>query len=344
MKRVLVAPLDWGLGHATRCIPVIRELLAHGADVQLASSGSALTLLLQEFPQLKHHALPSYAARYSRWVSPAVSVLLQWPRLRSVIRDEHQVLQAIIAKEKIDIVISDNRYGCWSPDVDSVFIGHQLNLQAPMASRQVNAFHLKMIRRFHRHWIPDFPEFSLAGSLTQQPSLQAEWVGWLSRFLVKHVEPRYDVMAITSGPEPQRSQFEKILYDQLSQHKAPCLLVAGKPDQHEERMMGQLKIVSHLDSAAMNDALLSSRVIVARSGYSTLMDLAVLQRTAIVIPTPGQPEQEYLGHHAAELRLVHCVKQHEFSLSGAMRRLPAKVDFPKPEVRLPSVVKRLLNE
>src|SRR5690349_9583884 len=166
-KKILVAPLDWGLGHATRCIPIINEFLSQGCEVQIASSGDALVLLKEEFPDLKFHSIVSYGAEYSRSLPFTIKILLQIPKFVRAIKKEHNETQTIVEREKIDLVISDNRYGCWSKEVLSVFIGHQLNLLTPIFSWLGNYLQRRAIQKFSRCWIPDNEgEKSVADELT----------------------------------------------------------------------------------------------------------------------------------------------------------------------------------
>src|SRR5579871_236353 len=146
-KKVLVTPLDWGLGHATRCIPIIHELLRQNCEVQIATSGTAITLLRDEFPQLKIHELISYRIAYSKYLQFVVKMMMQVPRLMVTIRKEHRQIERIVSHEKIDIIISDNRYGCWSRSVKSILVIHQLTIMSPMFSGIVNFFHTKAIKK-----------------------------------------------------------------------------------------------------------------------------------------------------------------------------------------------------
>src|SRR5882724_5962238 len=166
-KKVLVAPLDWGLGHATRCIPVINEFIKQGCEVQIASSGSALVLLKKEFPSTKFHELVPYQAEYTASLPFAFKILLQLPKFLREIKREHQQIETIIESEKIDLIISDNRYGCWSEQVPSVLIIHQTTLRVSMFKSFINYFHQVAIRRFSHCWVPDFEsDESLTGELS----------------------------------------------------------------------------------------------------------------------------------------------------------------------------------
>src|SRR5882724_7091873 len=160
-RKVLVTPLDWGLGHATRCIPVINEFLKQDCEVQIASSGGALVLLKKEFPSLKSHSIASYNAKYSTLLPFMVKILLQMPKFMKAIKKEHQQIEKIVREEKITLIVSDNRYGCWAENAHSVLITHQVNIIMAPAWKWLEAIinfgNHKQIRRFTECWIPDFP-------------------------------------------------------------------------------------------------------------------------------------------------------------------------------------------
>ena len=226
MKRVLVAPLDWGLGHATRCIPIIRLLIAKGCDVLLAGSGGSLALLRAEYPLLRSYTLPAYDPQYPEKRSMVLAMARQLPRFVKTIRDEHRALEALVCEHRIDLVISDNRYGCWSAAVPCIFITHQSNIMMPQRfgwlAPLVRRANLRMMRRYTRCWIPDVPgSNSLAGSLISfgggHHAVAVEYIGAVSRFVPtgRAVEKRYDVVAVCSGPEPQRSVLERLLMKEL---------------------------------------------------------------------------------------------------------------------------------
>jgi uncharacterized protein (TIGR00661 family) len=325
-KRILVCPLDWGLGHATRCIPIIRELLMKGAEVFVAAEGRSLELLKKEFPELNFILLPGYNITYPAKGSMILKMLFSIPKLIRGIKKEHASLKEIISYYKIDIVISDNRYGCWGMNTYNVFITHQLMIKAPLGERLLRQIILSHIRNFNECWIPDNEgHFNLSGDLSHKYPLPPAtfFIGPLSRFtsVVAATNSQYDVMAIISGPEPQRSIFEVLLLIQLFKSDLKCLLVSGKPETTlTTETSGKVTIVSHLNSEQMEEAIKASSVIVARSGYSTIMDLSVLNKKVIFIPTPGQTEQEYLAQSLIEKGIAYYQEQSKFDLNEALIR------------------------
>ncbi len=332
-KRVVVAPLDWGLGHATRCIPIIEELQKRNCEVFIASSGSALMLLRKEFPGLKFFELASYNIAYSKRIPFGLSILLQITKILRTISKEQLQLQEIIDQNKIDLAISDNRYGCWSTQVPSIFICHQLNLQLPVVLKLlqpiVNYFHHRSIRKFTQCWIPDQPgKFNLTGELSKGLSFPTQYIGILSRFIKTQVETKYDLAVILSGPEPQRTILEEIIFKQIQNQNLKIVLVRGVIEnevtwKHE----GNISVVNYLQTYDLQEVISQSKLIIARSGYSTIMDLARLGRKAILIPTPGQTEQEYLAHRLLDKGICYVVSQEKFNLTDALTKSNSFLGF-----------------
>jgi uncharacterized protein (TIGR00661 family) len=323
-KRILICPLNWGLGHATRCIPIIRLLLQKNQQVLIAADGRPLALLKKEFPQLVFIDLKGYDINYTTGNSLVLKMLFSIPKILKGIRDERTQLEKIIAEHKIDIVISDNRYGCWSKKVKSIFITHQLMMKSPLGEGWLHRLILNYVKRYDECWIPDVEgDLNLSGDLAHQYKLPKNtyFIGSLSRFEKPATNSPllYDVMAIISGPEPQRSIFEKLLVKQISDLKIKALLVLGKTELEQERKNdGTIEIVNHLQMNEMQQAILQSKIIIARSGYSTLMDLAALSKRAIFIPTPGQTEQEYLAEMMMQKKIAFSQTQTNFNLKEAL--------------------------
>jgi uncharacterized protein (TIGR00661 family) len=338
-KRILVCPLDWGLGHATRCIPVIQLLLQKNMEVLIGGSGRSLALLKKEFPHLSFIDLPGYEIQYANG-SLAWKLFFSTPKIFKAIKKEHAVVKKIILEKKIDLVISDNRFGLWSKQAKTVFITHQLLIKAPIGERLLSRINRYYIKKFTECWIPDIAgTANLSGDLSHPYPFppNAFYVGILSRFhsLSKTaVNPAfplkraYGVLVIISGPEPQRSIFEKIILEQAIQLPLNFLIVRGITEVAQTvETKNNLDIVSHLTAAEMKEAVLSSSVIVSRSGYSTIMDLAVLKKKAIFIPTPGQTEQEYLAQRCMKGGFAYTETQMVFNLKRAIAEVEAYKGF-----------------
>lgn len=299
---ILVAPLDWGLGHATRCVPLIWALQERGVKVYAAGDERAQKIITEACPGVEWLPLFGYRVRYARrgfWLPWLL--MAQVPRLLGVLRREHEWLDEVLGRVPLDAVISDNRYGLNSAKCCSVFMTHQLHVRVPfgrVGRCLADQLHAQFIRRFDTCWVPDGVGEGLAGSLSQAlPGVQASWLGPLSRFGRKPVPqvPGYDLVFLLSGPEPQRSLLEAACLRSIPDGLR-ALLVEGRPEEGETIRTGaEADRVGHLGAEQLEAVLRSCRYLVCRSGYSTLMDLACIGRSALLIPTPGQSEQEYLA-------------------------------------------------
>lgn len=319
-KRILVAPLDWGLGHATRSIPVIKALLNRDTEVIIASNGRPLALLRKEFPHLDSLELPPYDVRYPTnniyW-----NVATQIPQIAKAVAFENRIVADLVKKRNLDAIISDHRLGCFNARIPSIVIAHQLHLKVQHTSIQqpIRKIHYGFLKQFDACWVPDWenPDQSLAGTL-DHPALQQPptwYIGPLSRLSKQTVPTKYDILILLSGPEPQRTRLEKILLDQTGQLPARILLVQGKTDTEKPiEHIGNLTIIPYLTSAELEEALAQSELVICRSGYSTLMDLAACGKKALLVPTPGQTEQEYLSRYLWEKRFFLSRTQFEIDL------------------------------
>jgi UDP-N-acetylglucosamine transferase subunit ALG13 len=316
--------MDWGLGHATRCIPLIRHLLRRGCDVWLAGEGRIEVLLRTEFPDLPFLSLPGYNIEYgrSRW-DLLGKMALQIPKILDRIHKENDWLSEAVAEHRFDAVISDNRFGLYHEHVYSVFMTHQLLIKAPFGSfgeSVMQRLNYDFIEQFDECWVPDVAGgATLAGVLSHPstlPAVPTTYLGPLSRFrpTTGDVEPKH-LLVVLSGPEPQRTILEELLLAQLKDYTGAILLVRGLPGSEEGPITtGNLTIISHLDTEALQKAMEEAVLVISRCGYSTVMDLVTLGKKSILIPTPGQTEQEYLATHLMEQGLAVCAAQDEFQL------------------------------
>jgi uncharacterized protein (TIGR00661 family) len=330
--RILIAPLDWGLGHATRCIPIISALIQQGCTVIVASEGRVRTLLQKEFPDLQFIELKGYRIQYSRyrfWMP--VKLLLQLPKILYRIYAENRWLKKAVKENSINAIISDNRMGLFYKKTPCVYITHQLTIKAGNRFTESIAqkIHYHYINKFSACWVPDAEgALNLAGALSHPatlPKVPVIYLGALSRFQKRDVESKYDLCIILSGPEPQRTIFEKIILEDLHKVKGKVYLVRGLPGETEELQLNNssIEIKNHLAADELNNIMLQSKMIISRCGYSTVMDLVKLQKKAILVPTPGQTEQEYLGSYLQNQKLFYCVDQKSFLLPEAIKSTAA---------------------
>lgn len=391
-KKILVCPLNWGLGHAARDVGIIRRLLDLGHNVVIAADGAALELLRQEFPeagfpesmvppskqpesdispseipepeipQLEILSFPSrIRIRYSLVLPAWLKITILSPFLLFEILSEHRRLARMIEKLNFDVVISDNRYGLWNRRVKSILITHQLKIRLPgilrifeyPASLVIRAF----VKKFDQCWIPDYPGSSnLTGDLSHRYKLpqNSVFIGAISRFgegpstSVPYEDPDLssdstsstdsrgpvlDLLILLSGPEPQRSRLQKILLKQIFSIDWNCVILQGIPGKYQRTdLTSTVSMYNHLPARELQNLLKSARFIICRSGYTGIMDLALLQKKALIIPTPGQTEQIYLSEYLSEKGMFLTSSQDNLNLESAIQDLS---DF-NPVFDLPS--------
>ena len=338
-SNILVAPLDWGLGHTTRCIPVIRSLLKQGAGVILAGEGKAQILLEKEFPDLPFIGLKGYNVNYSdnKWSLPFV-LASQVPKILSAIQYENKWLQEQAQIHNIDGIISDNRYGLYHSNIPSVFITHQLLIKTGLGSLAdllMQEQNYSYIDRFTECWVPDnLNEPNLAGELSHPkhlPRNSLKYVGPLSRFDSPQNESAKHVLILLSGPEPQRTKLEQIFLEQLQKHEGPVVMVRGLPgDNTSIDVPANVSVFDHLPAESLQEKFKDASFVIGRCGYSTLMDLTYLKKKSILIPTPGQTEQEYLARHLQKSNFAFCVEQEKFKLKNVLE-LASRFNYKFPE-------------
>lgn len=328
-KLILVAPLDWGLGHATRCIPLINQLLLSGLDVLIAAEGATATLLQREFPQLFILHLTGYTVKYStQKKSLVLKLFAQLPKIFFAIYKEHKWLKKVIKKYKIDSVISDNRLGLYNKKISCVYITHQLSIiTGSWFTQKIFRFiHYWFIKKYDECWVPDCKDNGLAGALSHQLTFpeNVKYIGPLSRFnKISEAIIEYDLLILISGPEPQRSIFEKLLLNGLKKFNGTFLFVRGLPgcNQVHPYQHTSGKIINHISGNELNEVIQKSKIIISRSGYTTIMDLVKLQKKAIIIPTPGQTEQEYLANYLMKKNMFYTVQQNDFFLHDTLKKV-----------------------
>jgi len=313
-KKILIAPLNWGLGHATRCIPIIKALEENGFEPIIASDGVALALLKKEFPNLLSIELPAYNIQYAekgknfKW-----KLALQMPKMMLAIKKEKSKINKIIENYEIDGIISDNRLGVYSSKVPSVFITHQLNVLSGKTSWLTTKLHSRYISKFDACWVPDVAGAeNLSGKLGHPET----YIGPLSRIEKKSLPIKYDIMVLLSGPEPQRTLLEKKLIKELENSSKEILFVKGIVESQQQiEKVNSITYYNFMNSEELSTAFNESEFVVCRSGYTTVMDLAKLEKKAFFIPTPGQYEQEYLAKKFKSEIVAPSCKQEKFKAS-----------------------------
>ena len=316
-KRILIAPLNWGLGHATRCIPIINALLKYDFEPILASDGNALVYLRKEFPNLEYIELPSYNITYPKKGSFRWHFLRKSPNIIRAKKKEQKVISSLVDSKRIDGIISDNRFGVFSEKVPSVYITHQLNVYSGNTSWISTKIHRRTVHRFDECWVPDTINSSLSGELSNFKNLKTKvkYIGELSRFKKETLETEYDLLILLSGPEPQRGMLENLLLEQLNNFEGNIAFVKGVIEDKQTKVVNEnVTSYNYLNSHQLNEVINKSALVLSRSGYSTIMDLAKLGKKVFFIPTPGQYEQEYLANHLKNKNIAPFATQKDFKI------------------------------
>lgn len=332
-KRILIAPLDWGLGHASRCVPIVRAFQYQGAEVILATNGRALKYLKNVFPDLETVKLPAYNIHY-RSSSMVWNMALQGPKIIRTIYRENQTLKQLITAKRINGVLSDNRFGCFSDQVYTAFLTHQLHISLPgLLSKPVNFINHQFVRQYNTCWVPDIAGVkNLSGHLSQPiPNKMLQYIGCLSQFSpYEHADtPIYDLLFLLSGPEPQRTRLEQILIRQAKKLSKRILLIQGKAETKQHYWLNdRIEVYSFLAEKELQQFVNQSKAIICRPGYSSLMDFALLQKKALLIPTPGQTEQLYLAQRMQALHYCPYQLQSNVNLQKGLQQLDNYSGFP----------------
>jgi Glycosyltransferase family 28 C-terminal domain. len=324
---VLVSPLDWGLGHTVRCIPIIRELLAQQCTVIIACNSVQKALLIREFPHCTYVHLPGYDVGYgaTRWGTIG-KIVWQLPKIINRVREEQHWLQQFCREQTIDAIISDNRFGFYHRSIPSVFISHQFHINTGLgrlADALAQRLNYWCMNHFSACWVPDYKvNQSMAGLLSNPrklPAVPVTYLGGISRFTPCAAASGSQLLVLLSGPEPQRTIFENIILKELEALPAKAVLVRGLPAGDTITVTNpHLTVYNHATASRLNQLICASEMVICRPGYTTVMDLLKLGKKTIMVPTPGQTEQEYLAKHLHRQGWAYAVKQHAFSLSGAM--------------------------
>ncbi len=330
--KILVAPLDWGLGHATRTIPIVREFLSQGHSVDLAVSGKMSALYRGEFPDLAQIEIPGYGIRYpQRGFEMPFWLFANYRRILKVNRREHEIAESLARERGYDMIFSDNRFGFHATGAKNIYMTHQLRIAFPgpfsvFESLGV-AWHRRRMQKFDEIWVPDYAEFpGLAGKLSHvrysgRFAEKVKFIGPQSRFAkersslaAERPERGFDLLAILSGPEPMRTSFENLVLQAFAKIPGNHAVVRGLPGNGELPVAPpNVTLYNHLETEAFAKTVKSAKTIVSRPGYSTVMDLECLGAKCIFVPTPGQTEQVYLGESLQKNGVAKLLLQKDLS-------------------------------
>jgi hypothetical protein len=339
-KNILITPLGWGLGHAGRMIPPSLRLKELGHNIIIAGNEDCLALFRNETTGMKLVIFRGFTMRYSACVASYISVLGRLPSIIFHYFREHRILKQLIKDYYIDLVVSDNRFGCWNRTVKSVYVTHQLRIVFPFPFRFLEplgiVFHRSIINKYDLCLIPDFPgEVNLSGELSHNLKLPANsrYIGLLSRFTSSGTSPKKpknskpNLTILLSGPEPQKNILRKKLIGSLQSTNYETIIFEGTPGiENKNEITPGITSYNHLPSLQMRDIIEGSDKIICRAGYTTIMELISLKRTALIIPAPGQTEQEYLAKYLSQKGWFSFTSQKENNIAGFFSE--EKSEFP----------------
>lgn len=324
VRRILIAPLDWGLGHTTRCVPLIRRLLDEKRQVVFAGNDTQKTFITAAFPGIPCLDLPGYGVKYSAGLF-LPNILRQIPKILRRISEEQRWLREIVIKEHIDAVISDNRYGLSHPNIPSVILTHQAGVITGLgrfADAILRRLHYPALQRFDQCWLVDIPGApNLSGKLAHPPKLpeNTQFIGWLTQMKPADTRDGGYILILLSGPEPQRTMLADKLWTQacaITDRK--FIVVEGRSDALRSEIPPHITHFPRATTEQLQSILAGASMVVCRSGYSSLMDIALFGKPAILIPTPGQTEQEYLAKKLHEDGIFMHRGQKDFELDTAL--------------------------
>ncbi|MBN1281059.1 MAG: glycosyltransferase, partial [Candidatus Thermoplasmatota archaeon] len=330
LMEIVYGVCSWGLGHATRSLPVIRRLIAEHHSVTVISNGRSLEVLKHELGETATYVdIPDYPLLLSENTRQFLAKsMVYWPVFIKRIEDGLAALQKILDKKQYDCIISDARYDMYSKKIPSLFMSHQMRIMNPMDikvfERAMERFNMFFFKRFVAVMVPDFRENNLSGDLSHDLARIDEdalhYVGVLSDFTKRPGIKDIDYLISISGPEPQRSYLEKALVDQAHELDGNVVVTLGKAEKYSVVRKKQMTMYSFVSKDLREELLNKTKLVISRSGYSTLMDVAVVGVKALFIPTPGQIEQEYLSKYHASLGTFHSVLQDAVNLRTDVKR------------------------
>ncbi len=355
MAHVFISPLSWGLGHAARVTPIIRELISHGHEITIATSGGALEMLKKEFPGCHFIFFQDYPAPYSstRFFLPKFALSI--PNLTKKLRDEKKIADSLLSGNKYDMVISDSRLGVYSEKIPSFLISHQLRFSLPYYIEPFETFSLYINEYFHKRFeriiVPDSnPDtVCLSGKLCRSTrrttNMKAYYTGILCPAHKMDVPEDIDFLLSISGPEPQRSKLEEILLRQVQKLPGEKIVLLGRPqDNFEKKLDRDTTVKSYVSFEEKNLLMNRAKFIISRSGYTTMMEMAELDKKhGLFTPTPGQTEQEYLSEYYEKQRWFNSKSQYGLDLLKDVEKAMEYKGFPAmPKTN--DNVNRLYNE
>jgi len=290
-KRILISPLNWGMGHVSRCIPLIDQFLKNGNIVHVAADDQQRSIFEQYFTEVAFIEHQGYPFRFGERGNFGLDLASQFRQLQTRLKEELIQTERMVEDHSIDVVVSDHRYGFMSSGAYSILLTHQLNLPVRWYEGWVQRLHHLLISKFDEIWVPDTEQSNYAGDLSRNTKgFKVNYLGHLSRFSIYDKIPKSDhQIVIASGPDIYAVPFVR---EQLKKVSDAIQIIAR--EDVIAQLEGHNRFLALTDWKEADRTILSAAKIISRSGYSTLMDLIELKTPFSITPTPGQREQEYL--------------------------------------------------
>ena len=326
-KNILISPLNWGLGHASRLIPIINFLIENNHNVIIAGNGASLELLRQKFPHLNYYIISAPEMFYGNKKAINIRLIIGFVKQLINIPLERYKTKKIVNQNQIDIIITDTRPGIFNKKTVNIYITHQINVylskRQGIIGKLLTKLHYWIIGKYTYCLVPDISgENSLTGKLSKTDKLKnVHYIGILSRFESmengnkKPQKKEIDILCILSGPEPQRSILEQKIIHLLKESNLKTKIIRGIIGSTNKQTIKNIELFDTINDEELLSLIHNSKLILCRSGYSSLMDLAALNRKALIIPTPGQPEQEYLAQRFKEIYDFKTCNQNNLTLN-----------------------------
>jgi UDP:flavonoid glycosyltransferase YjiC (YdhE family) len=355
-KKIFIAPLNWGLGHATRDLPLIKAFLARGDKVYIAAAGRSLKLLQTEASKCIFVDFPDYPIRYPKTGFFVTKfMLVNFPKMLFAMWKEQRALKKLHKEYNFDFIVSDNRFCLYIPRVKCYLISHQLRYILPWPIGKLEwlpeYFNYLFFKNYDKIIIPDARDASvLTGNLSHKmrfiPKHKLYYAGILTDIVGK--DPRQvadlDYFIIVSGPEPQRTKFEQIIFKEVKKLKGNVVVALGKAEANYKIRQANVIFYAFLNREEISSYLQRAKFIIGRSGYTSIMEMVELEKRGMFVPTPGQIEQEYLGKFYLQNGWCYCIGQHEFNLDKALKEAEKYPGFPKEYTKTDTNVSRLLKD
>ncbi|MEK6968538.1 MAG: glycosyltransferase [Nanoarchaeota archaeon] len=311
---------NYGLGHATRMLPVIMKLIEQGEKVTIVAKGNSLLMLKNELGDASNYELMQYEVplKFSDKGFSMFETLKAGPSFISLISSQKKWLENFSAKEKIDRVIADGEIGYHLKNKKSFFVNNQLRLlPGSLLGDGTELLTDVFSKGFEKVIVPDDENGTLGGLLTSKTRFydkkRLAYVGILSSIRKKNVVRNVDYFISISGPGISKEVFTRQVMEQLHLLKGKVVVALGRPDLKEIASKGNAKIYPYLNRKQQESFLNKAKLVISRSGYTTMMELAEIDKKAFFIPTLNHPEQEYLAKFQKNSGRFHYSKQDSFN-------------------------------